>query len=65
MGLGLMSLVQILKLWRRIDHEKASVSNPSVGSSTYGGGVAKLTGNLLEPLHLLQKILMKVPSQLR
>lgn len=39
-GLGLMSLVQILKLWRRIDHEKASVSNPSVGSSTYGGGVA-------------------------
>lgn len=39
-GLGLMSLVQILKLWRRIDHEKASVSNPDVGSSTIGGGVA-------------------------
>lgn len=39
-GLGLMSLVQILKLWRRIDHEKASVSNPSVGSGTIGGGVA-------------------------
>lgn len=39
-GFGLMSLVQILKLWRRIDHEKASVSNQCVGSSTNGGGVA-------------------------
>jgi hypothetical protein len=39
-GLGLMSLVQILKLWRRIDHEKASVSNPDVGSSTSCGGAS-------------------------
>ena len=39
-GLGLMSLIYVLRLWQRIDHEKASVSNPSVGSGSYGGGVA-------------------------